>query len=119
MKKQKKTNPTIYELQAEICGALAHPVRLHLLELLTEGEKNCTELIETLKISKANLSQHLTLMKSVGIVESRRDGLYQYISLALPQIKDACGMVRQVLLKRLEKREKFEADLRKQLKRSV
>ena len=119
MAKKKKDIPIIYKLQAEICSALAHPVRLQMLDLLAEGEKTCSELLEDLEISKANLSQHVSLMKSVGILESRREGTYQYIRLAFPQIKEACGMIRHLLLKRIEKREKQQADLKKQLKRGI
>ncbi len=103
-------------MQAEICAALAHPVRLQILDLLVAGEKTCSDLLNDLEISKANLSQHISLMKSAGILESRKKGTYQHLRLAFPQIKDACGMIRQLLLKRIEKQEKQQADLKKQLK---
>ena len=91
----KKKNPrasqskSLYELQAELCSALASPVRLHILDLLSEGEMTATDLLEILEIPKANLSQHLAVLKDSEIIQSRKKGLFQYMSLAVPKIKDA------------------------------
>jgi DNA-binding transcriptional ArsR family regulator len=76
-------------VQAEICGALAHPVRLEILVLLSEKERTSGRLIEILKIPKANLSQHLSVLREAGLIKSRWEGLFQYFSLAIPQIKNA------------------------------
>lgn len=103
-------------MQAEICAALANPVRLKILDLLSKGEMNSSELLERLRIPKANLSQHLTVLKDAGILSTRKEGLYQYARLALPKIKDACGIVRQVLIERVEREEKKHAHLRRELK---
>ena len=109
-------NKTIYELQAEICGALANPVRLHILDLLAEGEKTSTQLLEILDIPKANLSQHLAVLKDVGILKARKEGLFQYLSLALPKVKDACSLVRSVLAEKMIIQEKKNSDLMRELK---
>jgi ArsR family transcriptional regulator len=115
-KKQKLQSGTIYEMQAELCAALASPVRLQILELVSEGEKTSTQLQEILKLPKANLSQHLTVLKDAGIIQSRKEGLYQYMSLSLPRIKDACSIVKSVLAEKIEQEEKKHAELRRELK---
>ncbi len=107
---------TIYDLQAEICSALASPVRLQILDLVSESEKTASELLEVLEIPKANLSQHLAVLKDAGILHSRKEGLFQYMSLSLPKIKDACALVRSVLLERIALEEKHNAELIKELK---
>jgi len=107
---------TVYELQAEICSALASPVRLQILDLLAEGEQTVGELLAVLQIPKANLSQHLAVLKDAGILSSRKVGLYQYMSLALPKIKEACSLVRSVLVEKIALEEKQNADLIKKLK---
>ncbi len=107
---------TIYDLQAEICSSLASPVRLQILDLVSEGEKTASELLEVLDIPKANLSQHLAVLKDAGILQSRKEGLFQYMSLALPKIKDACVLVRSVLLEKIAKEEKRNAEMIKELK---
>ena len=117
-KKTPKTTQSknIYELQAEICSALANPVRLHILDLLSAGEKTSTDLLEILEIPKANLSQHITVLKDAGIIQSRKDGVFQYLSLSIPKIKDACSLVRSVLLEKMAHEEKKNSELIKELK---
>jgi len=107
---------TIYELQAEICAALASPVRLQILDLLSDGEKTASELLDVLKIPKANLSQHLAVLKDAGIVQSRREGLFQYVSLTIPKIKEACSLVRSLLVERIAMEERKNSELIRELK---
>ncbi len=120
MSKRKELKPsqkkTIYDLQAEICSALASPVRLQILDLISESEKTASELLEVLKIPKANLSQHLAVLKDAGILHARKKGLFQYMSLSLPKIKDACALVRSVLLEKIALEEKKNAELIKELR---
>ena len=63
MKKRSNNNHEVYERQAVICKAFANPTRLHLIDLLTKRECWAAELQESLGISKANLSQHLAILK--------------------------------------------------------
>lgn len=111
-------NRQIYEMQATLCHALAHPVRQEILDLLADGELANSELLEALEIPKANLSLHLNLLKQAGIVTVRREGLYQFVSIALPQVKAACSMVRSVLLEKLSREGEQSAQLKKRLSKS-
>jgi ArsR family transcriptional regulator, virulence genes transcriptional regulator len=107
---------TIYELQADICAALASPVRLHILDLLSEDEKTVGDLLEILNVPKANLSQHLSVLKDAGIIKARKEGLYSYMSLSIPKIKEACSLVRSVLIEKISNEEKHNSNLIKELK---
>ena len=102
----------LYRMQAGICRVLAHPRRLHILDLLAAGEKSSQQLERELGISKMNLSQHLTLMKHAGLVESRTEGRAALHRLAFREIKDACGMIRTVLAARLERGSELARSLR-------
>ncbi|MBI3484553.1 MAG: helix-turn-helix transcriptional regulator [Acidobacteria bacterium] len=102
----------LYRMQAGICRVLAHPRRLHILDLLAGGEKSSQQLERELGISKMNLSQHLALMKHAGLVESRTEGRAALHRLALREIKDACGMIRSVLAARLERGSQLARSLR-------
>jgi ArsR family transcriptional regulator len=93
----------IYAMQADICRALGHPKRIHILDLLAEGEKGANRLREALDVSKVNLSQHLALLRGAGLVRSRKAGREVSYSLALPEVKEACGFIRHVLAARLER----------------
>lgn len=108
---------TIYELQAQICSAMAHPVRLEILDLIADGEKNAGELLEILQIPKANLSQHLSVLKDGGVILARKEGLFQYFSLAIPKIKEACGMIKGILSERIAQEDEQNSMLLKELKR--
>jgi ArsR family transcriptional regulator len=61
-----------------------------------------SELAEAMRISQANLSQHLAVMRQKGIVTTRREGLNIYYGLSNPKIIKACDLMRQVLLEYLE-----------------
>ena len=72
--------------QAIIFKAFAHPIRLQLLDALSRGERGVSYLQQILQITKTNLSQHLAVLKSAGLVTSRRAGRQVYCSLATPQV---------------------------------
>lgn len=93
---------TVYRLRAGVCRALGHPVRLAILDLLTEGEKSNAELLAALDVSKVNLSQHLAVMRSAGLVESRHRGREVLNHLAIDEIKIACQSISEVLVQRLK-----------------
>jgi len=87
----------VFERQAAICRAFAHPKRLQLLDLLGKGEERVSILQHALGISKANFSQHLAILKAAGVVAARRDGRHLYCSLTMPQVRQACHLIREVL----------------------
>jgi len=109
----------LYEKQAELCSALASPVRLQILDVLSERECTSTELLALLEIPKANLSQHLSVLREAGIVATRRAGQYQVLSLALPRIREACAMVKAVLREKLDSDERASAELKRELTRTA
>lgn len=87
----------VFERQAMICKAFANPIRLRLLDILAAGEHGVSDLQKELGISKANLSQHLAVLKSAGVVVMERRGKLGFCSLAMPEVKQACAMIRDVL----------------------
>jgi DNA-binding transcriptional ArsR family regulator len=87
----------VFERQATICRAFAHPKRLQLLDMLGGGEQRISSIQKALGISKANLSQHLAILKAAGVVSARRNGRDVYCALTLPEVKKACHLIRQVL----------------------
>ena len=93
----KANSKEVFERQARICKAFAHPARLQILDLLGSGEQGVSELQETLDISKTRISQHLTILKSAGVLSTRRNGKQVLCSLAIPEVKQACEMIRRVL----------------------
>ena len=92
----------LYVMQAEICRVLGHPRRIHILDLLSHSEKTATQLRASLGISKVNLSQHLSLLRQAGLIQSRQRGRETAYCIAIPAVTDACRLVRKVLAMRLQ-----------------
>jgi ArsR family transcriptional regulator len=97
-----KRDTEVFERQARICRAFAHPGRLQILDLLGEGERRVSVLQEALGISKTSISQHLAVLKSVGVLSTRREGRQIFCSLAMPEVKQACRLIRKVLQAQIE-----------------
>lgn len=94
---RKTTDDEIFERQARICKAFAHPGRLRILDLVGKEERGLSDLQRELGVSKANISQQISILKSAGVLATRRNGKQIYCSLAIPEVKQACQLIRQVL----------------------
>ncbi len=92
----------LYKVHAEMCKVFSNPTRLEILNLLRGKEMSVTELIRKTKMSQANVSQHLSIMKSKWIVVSSRNGKNIYYMLAHPKIIKAFDIIKEVLVERLK-----------------
>lgn len=99
---QKEIDAMVFERQAQICKAFASPVRLQILDVVSKGECSAAELQEALSTSKANLSQHMAILKAAGVVTSRRSGQQVYYMLTFQEVKEACQLIRKVLSAQVE-----------------
>jgi DNA-binding transcriptional ArsR family regulator len=102
-----KQDKTLYELQSEVCKTLASPKRLEIISALKEGEKTVGELVDILGVPKANVSQHLAVMRLKGILRSRREGVNIYYQIANPKVVQACTLMREVLTEQMKERSKL------------
>lgn len=71
-------NEKMVEHAAEVLKALAHPVRLQIVELLQAGEMCVGDIVEALGGKQAITSQQLNMMKAKGVLSCRRDGAKVY-----------------------------------------
>ena len=94
----------LYEIHAEMCKVFSNPTRLEILNLLRDEELSVTELIAKTKLNQANISQHLSIMKSKGIVISDRKGKNIYYRLTNPKIIKAFDIIKEILSERLRSR---------------
>jgi len=92
-----------YQLHAELCKVFANPTRLEIVDHLRSKELSVTKLVEKIKRSQANISQHLAIMKYKGIVTSRRNGTNIYYALTNPKIVEAFDIIREVLAEKKRK----------------
>src|SRR5262245_44098680 len=65
---------SLRQFKAEIFQALGHPTRVAIVEHLRDGEMSVGSLCEKLGIEQANASQHLAVLRSKHIVETRKEG---------------------------------------------
>jgi ArsR family transcriptional regulator len=97
----------VFKMQADICKTMADPKRLMIVHELREGELPVGELAVRLDLAQANISQHLSLMRKRGIVNTRREGTSIFYSLASKKIAEACDLVQCVLAEQLESNKKL------------
>jgi ArsR family transcriptional regulator len=74
--------PKPLDALADLFKALADPTRLRILGLLLTGEVCVCDLHESLRISQPKASRHLAYLRRVGLVETRREGLWIYYRMA-------------------------------------
>jgi DNA-binding transcriptional ArsR family regulator len=94
----------VFQMQANICKVFSHPKRLEILCELKSGEKSFGELQDVTGLSKANLSQHLSILRDRGVIKARREGQHMHFSVANPKITQACELMHEVLCEQIESR---------------
>ncbi len=112
MTKDKQMLRKIFEMQCEICKAVAHPLRLEIVDYLSRREMAAGALLTALETSKANLSKHISLLIHAGVVEQRRDGRQVHYRLSNPEIHEACCIMRSILYRRLKRGEELASAIR-------
>ncbi|HZT77898.1 MAG TPA: metalloregulator ArsR/SmtB family transcription factor [Vicinamibacterales bacterium] len=89
-------------LKAEFFQALAHPIRIRLLEVLSSaGEQNVQALQQRLGIDQPIVSQQLARLRASGIVAARKEGTTVTYALADPMIADLLAVAKDILNRRL------------------
>jgi DNA-binding transcriptional ArsR family regulator len=88
-------------LQAEILKTLASPRRIEILHVLAGGPIEVGRLASRIGASQPNVSQHLSVLRTAGLVEAERDGREVRYRLSDPDVMVACGLMRAVLERRL------------------
>jgi ArsR family transcriptional regulator len=90
-----------YDKNANIYKILANPKRLEILNILKFKETGVEDLLKMIGLSKANLSQHLALMRHNGLVQTRREGLNVFYRIIDPRIVEPCKILHDLRKKQL------------------
>lgn len=107
-----KAEEELCRLQAEFCKGMANPKRIHLLRVLEGGEMTVAELEKLTGMPQGNLSQHLALLRQLGLLRARRSGLNVYYGISDPRIVEACDLVRGCIAERLKRSQAMLAQVR-------
>jgi len=89
-------NLELQQFKADFFKALSHPLRIRILELLAEGEKNVNELQTLIGSEGSAVSQQLSILRNKNIVYSQKDGNRVLYSLRDPMINDLLTIARQI-----------------------
>lgn len=100
-------NKKIFELHADVCKALGHPLRIEVIDVLQSQELCFTDILDITGGLKSNLSQHLSVMTKKGILKMRREGQCNYYSLSSKKVAQACRLMREVLVANMKKHQKL------------
>ena len=93
----------LYRLKAGIVRAVAHPIRLAIVDFLKDGEECVCDIAEHVGAQRSNVSRHLAVMRNAGVLGHRKDGLRMLYSLRTPCIVNFLSCITAAL------REQFEA----------
>ncbi|WHM41527.1 metalloregulator ArsR/SmtB family transcription factor [Streptomyces sp. BPTC-684] len=101
----------LYQLKAEFFKTLGHPVRIRVLELLSERDHAVSEMLPEVGCEATHLSQQLAVLRRAGLVVSRREGAAVYYTLTSPNIAELLGVARGILSGVLAGQAELLADL--------
>jgi len=94
LNRQKKL---LFEKQAEIAKAVAHPLRIAIIDFLKGGEQCVCDIAEHIGSERSNVSRHLAVMVNAGVLEYQKEGLKVIYKLKTSCILDFFSCVTRVL----------------------
>jgi len=103
-----------YKIKADFLRALSHPVRLQIIELLKDGERNVGSIMKILSLQQSSLSRHLTVLREAGILKSRQQGTVVYYDIEDHNIFHVLRPIAEMLRKKLKKTESVLSSLGKE-----
>ena len=102
----------LHQLKAEFFKTLSHPLRIRVLEILSESERSVGELLREIDVEASNLSQQLAVLRRAGLVVSRREGSAVHYALVSSEIADLMAVARSILTSRLTEQQDLLKTLR-------
>lgn len=93
------------EIRARIIKAMAHPVRLMMIEFLKTGERSFSDIFDLFQLDKSTVSKHLLVLKESGIVSSRKSGADMIYKLEVPCVTDFFSCVTAVIDSNVKKQQ--------------
>ena len=105
------TKALLFERQAEIAKAVAHPLRIAVIDFLKDGERCVCEIAERVGSERSNISRHLAVMVRAGVLTCRKDGLKVFYSLKTPCVAEWLSCITRVVKQQAKDNEKLLAML--------
>lgn len=105
---------SIQQFKADFFKALAHPMRIRILEILSQGERTVNELQTMLESEGSAVSQQLSVLRAKNLVNTVKEGTTVIYSLRDPLISDLLGVARQIFNNHLVESISLLEDINKQ-----
>ena len=102
-----KKKQLLFKKQAEIAKAIAHPLRVAIVDFLRDGEQCVCDIAEYIGSERSNVSRHLAVMVNSGVLEYRKEGLKVIYSLKTPCILDFFSCTTACLKQQAKENEKL------------
>ena len=102
-----RKNQLLFEKQAEIAKAIAHPLRIAIIDFLKDGEQCVCDIAENVGSERSNVSRHLSVMVKAGVLQHRKKGLKVIYRLKCPCILDFFSCITAVLRQQAKENEKL------------
>ena len=102
-----KSEQLLFEKQAEIAKAIAHPLRIAIVNFLKDGEQCVCDIAEHIGSERSNVSRHLSVMVNAGLLEYRKEGLKVIYRLKCACIIDFFSCVSRVLKQQAQDNERL------------
>jgi DNA-binding transcriptional ArsR family regulator len=109
--------PELQIFKADFFRALAHPVRIRILETLGTGERSVQELQQTLDLDQPVVSQQLAVLRSRNIVVPRKVGTTVRYALSDPQVTRLLAVAREIFNNHLVRRQSMLKELQREGRR--
>ena len=88
--------PQLSQFKAEFFKALAHPLRISILDSLRQGELTVAEISQKFDVEQSNTSQQLAVLRNKNIIVARKVGLNVYYSVSDPAIFKLLDVARDI-----------------------
>ena len=111
------SSPHLQSFKAEFVKALAHPIRIRLLEVLRGGERSVQELQTRLELDQSIVSQQLAILRAKNIVTARKEGTTVRYEIRDPLVGDLLDVARRIFNNQLAGTQTMLRALRQEARR--
>ncbi|MBI3637209.1 MAG: winged helix-turn-helix transcriptional regulator [Candidatus Rokubacteria bacterium] len=107
----------LQEFKSEFFKALAHPLRIRILEILRAGELSVQELQNALDVDQSSVSQQLAVLRAKHVVIARKEGTTVQYAVRDPLVGELLDVARRVFNKQLTGSQTMLRELRREARR--
>jgi ArsR family transcriptional regulator len=101
------SNGNVFKIQAALCQAMGHPLRMQIMYILRDGPMNVNEIASAAHTLQTTISRNLAILRNARIVTTYRDGSSIFYQVSNPKLMSVCDLMREVLIEQIRKNSRF------------